>query len=272
VLSTLRQVQADEEDVSHTASLQEDSETSGDADTLSSENADTLSSGDADTSAFAWLCRAILSGHTMAREDLARMYQRAIQGGGNTGDPSAPVRWMMEYYSIFSPEPQPFAWDLVFRGGGAEVPEVFSCPVTAAMTASAMNYLGECLFEGKGLPQNRAEAVRCYRYAASIQQDRGQPVCDGMIWAQYNLGWCLLHGAGTPKDEREAVSWLSRAAKYNGYAAHSLAECYKHGQGVDVADDREALKYYRKAQQLGYRPDSLTVRAMERQSRKKSSD
>ena len=250
-------------------------------------------------SPFVWLCRAILSGHRMAKEDLARMYQAEMQErvadstapapttvippvpsgqelplgrknreGRWRRDLRTPVQWMQDYYAALSPEPQPFVWDLTPRGGEGAVPEALSCPVTPVMIAAAMNFLGDCLFYGQELPQNRAEAVRCYREAASVRQGRGEPVCGGIVWAQYSLGWCLLHGVGTPQDKREAVTWLSRAAKFHGEAAFCLADCYQQGDGVDVADSREAVKYYRKAEQLGYLPAALKVRAMEKQLRK----
>ena len=53
-------------------------------------------------------------------------------------------------------------------------------------------------------------------------------------------------------------------------AAHGAdpGEVLEDAEGVDVADSREAVKYYRKAEQLGYLPAALKVRAMEKQLRK----
>ena len=56
--------------------------------------------------------------------------------------------------------------------------------------------------EGKGVPQNHAEAVKWYRKAA--EQDDAR--------AQYSLGFMYDLGRGVPQDDTEALKWYVLAA------------------------------------------------------------
>ena len=56
--------------------------------------------------------------------------------------------------------------------------------------------------DGKGVPQDDAEAVRWYRKAAE----------QGDADAQNNLGMHYLEGRGVPQDNVQAYMWLSLAA------------------------------------------------------------
>ena len=85
-----------------------------------------------------------------------------------------------------------------------------------------------------------------------------------MIWSWYSYGWCLLRGVGTVEDPRSAVRFMTMASKYHAEAAYCLGTCYEEGRGVDVADEREAIKYYRKALKLGYRKAAVKVAELER--------
>ena len=57
--------------------------------------------------------------------------------------------------------------------------------------------LGTAYAEGRGVPQDYAEAVKWYRLAAK-QED---------IAAQYNLGFAYAKGQGVPEDAVEAAKW-----------------------------------------------------------------
>jgi TPR repeat protein len=62
---------------------------------------------------------------------------------------------------------------------------------------------------GRGVPQDYAEAVNWYRKAAD-QSD---------ALAQYNLGMMYYTGRGVPQDYAEAVRWYCKAADHGfGYA------------------------------------------------------
>ena len=148
----------------------------------------------------------------------------------------------------------------------ADRPEYVSAAVTPAMTAAALNYLGDCLFFGKGLPEDPAAAAACYREAADmavpVSREQGLPV--GQAWAQYSYGWCLLHGKGVREDPRAAVRYFTRAARTHAEACYALGECYEGGIGVDAADEVEAYRFYRKAMKLGYRRAEAKVKALEK--------
>ena len=76
---------------------------------------------------------------------------------------------------------------------------------------------------GKGVPQDYAEAVKWYRLAAD----------QGKASAQYNLGVMYERGQGVPHDYAEAVKWYRLAAEQGDDDAQSnLGIMYKYGDGV----------------------------------------
>jgi TPR repeat protein len=259
---------------------------------------------------FPYLVRAVLMGHTAAREDLARMYafestyieatspkEKKSSSGWSTpagiyarrrlsrrDNGSATPRdsragrshegWMTDYYTALWPEPVLFSLGMRATSAPADRPAYVSAEVTPAMLAAALNYLGDCLFYGAGIPEDVAAAASCYREAADmrIPVPRGQSVPAGQIWAQYSYGWCLLHGKGVPEDPRAAVRYLTYAAKTHAEACYALGECYEGGIGVDSADEVEAYKFYRKALKLGYRRAEFKVKALEKYLRDSVTD
>lgn len=68
--------------------------------------------------------------------------------------------------------------------------------------AEAQFDLGFMYANGKGVPQDYAEAAKCYRKAA----DQGRPL------AQFNLGNLYVDGRGVPKNYVEAYVLFSLAA------------------------------------------------------------
>ena len=68
---------------------------------------------------------------------------------------------------------------------------------------------------------------------------------------QFYLGKCYAKGKGVVKDEREAVKWYRKAAEQgNAKAQNNLGVMYVHGEGV-AKDDYEAVKWYRKSAEQG---------------------
>lgn len=89
--------------------------------------------------------------------------------------------------------------------------------------ALAKNQLGVMYGEGRGVPQDSTEAARWYRLAAE----------QGLAGAQYNLGVKYALGEGIGEDDQEAVKWFRRAAEGgNADAQHNLGVMYALGQGV----------------------------------------
>ena len=78
--------------------------------------------------------------------------------------------------------------------------------------------LGERHFFGKGVVQDKAEAVKWWLKAAEQGNDQ----------AQCMLGLCYQDGEGVPQDTEEAVVWLQKAKEQgNEMATHKLKEIEK---------------------------------------------
>ena len=97
------------------------------------------------------------------------------------------------------------------------------------------------LFEGRGLPENKEEAVAIHLYLAA----------QGLAKAQCNLGYAYWAGCGVGQDDAEAVKWYRLAAEQGLAEAQGwLGVAYWHGRGVGQ-DDAEAVKWYRLAAAQG---------------------
>lgn len=103
--------------------------------------------------------------------------------------------------------------------------------------AAAQVELGYRYYEGDGVPDNPAEAVRLFRQAAEQGDARGQCA----------LGVCYAHAIGVDGDEREAARWYRLAAEQGNVVAQLyLAACYELGTGVE-ANRAEAARWYLEA-------------------------
>ncbi|MCX7835600.1 MAG: serine/threonine-protein kinase [bacterium] len=108
--------------------------------------------------------------------------------------------------------------------------------------AKAQLMMGWMYQEGRGVPQNDAEAVKWYRKATE----------QGLAAAQSNLGWMYANGRGVPQNDAEAVKWFRKAAEQgHANAQNNLGWMYEQGRGVP-RDDKEAVKWYRKAAEQGH--------------------
>ena len=68
--------------------------------------------------------------------------------------------------------------------------------------AKAQTILGLMYYEGRGVPQDNAEALKWYRLAAA----------QGDALAQYHPGLMYAKGYGVPQDHIEAHKWFNLAA------------------------------------------------------------
>lgn len=103
--------------------------------------------------------------------------------------------------------------------------------------AVAQDYLGDCYYDGRGVPQDYSEAVKWFRKSAE----------QGNILAQNSLGECYNAGKGVVKDLYEAVKWYRKAAEQdNAKAQVNLGHCYEWGYGVNT-DLAEAMRWYYRA-------------------------
>ena len=106
----------------------------------------------------------------------------------------------------------------------------------------AKNTLGNWYFYGQCVDEDKAEAVKLYRYAAER----------GFAESQLHIGYCYTKGLGVKVDHKEAIRWYMLAADQgNMLACYNLGLYYERGDGVDK-DFKEALKWYMKAADLGY--------------------
>jgi TPR repeat protein len=87
----------------------------------------------------------------------------------------------------------------------------------------AQNNLGSLYYNGRGVRQDYAEAVKWYRGAAD----------QGLAVAQYNLGSLYAYGEGVQQDYAEAAKWYRKAAnRGNADAQTNLGVLYANGDGV----------------------------------------
>jgi TPR repeat protein len=89
--------------------------------------------------------------------------------------------------------------------------------------AVAQNDLGVRYGNGRGVPEDHAEAARWYRLAAE----------QGRATAQFLLGNMYDVGEGVPEDDVEAVRWYRRSADQGDANAQMLLGIkYSKGEGV----------------------------------------
>ena len=75
--------------------------------------------------------------------------------------------------------------------------------------AEAQFNLGLMSYDGKGVPQDDAEAVKWFRLAAE----------QGYADAQLSLGVLYANGQGLPQDDAEAIKWYRLAAEQRNAVA-----------------------------------------------------
>jgi TPR repeat protein len=106
--------------------------------------------------------------------------------------------------------------------------------------------------EGRGVPQNDAEAVKWFRKAAA----------QGHASGQFKLGVKYQEGRGVPQDDAEAVQWYRKAAAQgNARAQNNLGVMYQEGRGV-AQDDAGAVQWYYKAAEQGNADAQLNLGRM----------
>ena len=258
-----------------------------------------------------WLCKAVRQGYepyldsdlidslgdlgSQVEEEVAKMYRRKADqgealaqwqlgecyanGAGVPEDGAEAVKWLCKAVRQGYEPPLFFHNDLIDSLGelGNEVKEEVANLYRRKADqgeALAQWQLGECYANGKGVPEDKAEAVKwlCkavgqgYEPPFSFDSDLidslgelGNEVKEeftkmysmkadqGDARAQWRLGKCYAEGAGIPEDKTEAANWYRKAAE-QGYARaqFNLGNCYREGAGVPE-DKAEAANWYRKA-------------------------
>jgi len=107
--------------------------------------------------------------------------------------------------------------------------------------ADAQLQLGALYANGKGVPQDYAQAASWYRKAAD----------QGNADAQLQLGALYFRGTGVPQDYAQAAFWYRKAAEQgNVYAQLNLGVLYVLGKG-ERQNYAQAVSWYRKAAEQG---------------------
>jgi hypothetical protein len=114
-------------------------------------------------------------------------------------------------------------------------------------------------YEGRGVPQDPAKAIRWWRKAA----DQGLPA------AQYNLGLMYENEEGVSQDLAEAAKWYRKAAEQGDDAARqNLAALYDRfpelKTGADVASPTAQIETSSEPLAPGYTPTSKDALAKNR--------
>ena len=103
---------------------------------------------------------------------------------------------------------------------------------------------------GRGVPQDYAEAVKWFRFA-----DKG-----GHTDAQVHLGRMYMNGQGVAQDDVEAARWYRKAAlQGNFYGQLNLGWMYANGHGV-AQDYVLAYMWYDIAVANGYERNAKAER------------
>ncbi len=119
------------------------------------------------------------------------------------------------------------------RGDYAVAFESFSILAEQGVARAQVN-LGFMYADGKGVPQDDAEAVRWYRRAAE----------QGDARAQVSLGYMYVQGRGVSQDYTEALRWFRQAAEQGDARAQiKLGAMHALGQGVPQ-DHVQAHKWF----------------------------
>ena len=107
----------------------------------------------------------------------------------------------------------------------------------------AMNELGNCYANGRGVERDYAEAAKWYKLALE-NGDSTMVLC--------NLAELYAAGKGVERDGQEALRLYGKAIERGETRAYAnLAWCYEYGEGVE-ADRGKALELYRVSAEEDY--------------------
>ncbi|HEV7319179.1 MAG TPA: peptidoglycan-binding protein [Ensifer sp.] len=123
--------------------------------------------------------------------------------------------------------------------------------VTAAKGGDPLAFyeIGARFSEGRGVPENMAEAAKWYQRAADA----------GVVPAQYRLASMHEKGMGVTRDAAKAKTlYLAAAGQGNASAMHNLAVLLASGRD-GAPDFAEATKWFAKAAELGIRDSQFNL-------------
>ena len=110
--------------------------------------------------------------------------------------------------------------------------------------------LAEAYFYGRGVVEDRQEAIKWYTKAAEA----------GDLSAMNGLAYSYLHGFGVEKDPFAGFNWALKAAERGHHPSQTMvAECYLDGIGVEKNIERAETWLYRAAR-LGNKRAQMLLR------------
>lgn len=133
---------------------------------------------------------------------------------------------------------------LYFDGAGDMVPDQskafeYFCQAAEKNTPSGWEWLGYCLYTGKGTRQNRSAALGWYEKAAK----------QGLYNSYYMMGMICGYDE-TLFNEEKAVSYFEKAAEWGqSDALVRLGTMHLHGVGAILPDRQKAFQYFSQAAQ-----------------------
>ena len=177
--------------------------------------------------ALSWLRASALQGYAEARLALGAL---CAEGEGTPQDKAEAVNWLREAAAKGNTRAQSILKELEKDMAAETLPE-------EELLARAYASL-----EGKGVPQDKAEAARWLRKA----------VVKGNVDAQWRLAMLYGEGDGVPLDTDEAADWLRKAATQgHADARYQLAMICKESESVRQ-DIKQAAEWLRKAAEQGH--------------------
>ena len=110
--------------------------------------------------------------------------------------------------------------------------------------AEAQNSVGSMYLKGQGVPQKYVEAVKWFRAEEAVKWFR-LAADQGDVDGQHNLGVAYYNGQGVLQNYAEAMKWFRLAAESgDAEAQNSVGSMYLKGQGVPQ-NYAEAVKWFR---------------------------
>ena len=203
--------------------------------------------------AMKWYRKAAEQGYAMAQNNLGVMYEN---GRGVPQDYSEALKW----YRKAAAQGNENAKKAVNRLSSKKPEKKEDVEVTKLKRAAengnakAQYDLGVRYYNGGGVSQNYAEAIKWYRKAAE----------QGYAMAQNKLGIMYEKGRGVPQDYLEAVKWYRKAAEQGDMnAQYNLGYMYEYGKGV-TPDKAEAKKWYQNVAKQGSEDAKKALRRLSR--------
>ncbi len=189
----------------------------------------------------AWYKKSVAAGSSRACENLGATY---ALGDGVPVNYSAALTYFRIGAARKSKDCMNWLAYLYNRGMGVATDKTKAVLWHArAGQLSAQKRIAADFYNGSGVKQNYAAAVKWYRRAAM------QGSAQAMRW----LAWCYQNGHGTTVNDPRAWRWYRKsAAKGNLLAAYSIGYFYHKGLAVPQ-NDRKAVSWFRKTAHRGCR-------------------